>query len=227
MGLSSRHEQDASPSSGPGTWARPCCAGSWPPGGARRGRLVASHPKAGQGGGASRRSSASGSKRPTARPREAADIVILAVKPQILDSVLAEIRPAVSRGRLVDLDRRRDFRRRGSRPRSGTAWPSCARCRTWRPWSAVRRPCSARAGTRGRAAVAEARQDLRVDRPRRRASGVSARRGHGPLRQRADVRLPDHRGLERRRRARRDLARRVHGADDPDRPRRGDDGRAC
>ena len=66
----------------------------------RRGRLVASHPKAVK---AAALRDELGIK-VVAGNREAAegaDIVILAVKPQILDGVLSEIAPVVSRGRLV------------------------------------------------------------------------------------------------------------------------------
>ncbi len=67
--------------------------------GSRR-RLVASHSKAAKAAAIRKelRIRVAASNREAA---EGADIVILAVKPQILDSVLAEIRPAVSRGRLV------------------------------------------------------------------------------------------------------------------------------
>ena len=67
--------------------------------GSRR-RLVASHPKPGKAAAIRKelRIRVAATNREAA---EGADIVILAVKPQILDGVLAEIGPAVSRGRLV------------------------------------------------------------------------------------------------------------------------------
>lgn len=67
--------------------------------GSRR-RLVASHPKPAKAAAIRKelRIRVEASNRQAA---EGADIVILAVKPQILDAVLGEIQPAVSRGRLV------------------------------------------------------------------------------------------------------------------------------
>jgi pyrroline-5-carboxylate reductase len=67
--------------------------------GSRR-RLVASHPKAAKAAAIRRELGVrvEGSNRDAA---ERADIVILAVKPQILDSVLAEIRPSIAPGKPV------------------------------------------------------------------------------------------------------------------------------
>ncbi|HEY2797029.1 MAG TPA: pyrroline-5-carboxylate reductase [Thermoanaerobaculia bacterium] len=66
----------------------------------RKGQLVASHPKAAKAAGLRRELGIRvvGSNREAA---SGADIVVLAVKPQILDSVLAEIRPALASSQLL------------------------------------------------------------------------------------------------------------------------------
>src|SRR3954470_16262531 len=66
----------------------------------RRGRLVATHPKTAKAAALRHELGIRviGDNREAAKN---ADIVILAVKPQILDAVLVEIAPVVSRGRLV------------------------------------------------------------------------------------------------------------------------------
>jgi len=66
----------------------------------RRGRLVATHPKAAKAA-ALRDELRIRVIADNRRAAKDADIVILAVKPQILDAVLAEIAPVVPRGRLV------------------------------------------------------------------------------------------------------------------------------
>ena len=168
----------------------------------RRGRLTASHPKAAKAAALAKELGI----RVVASNLEAArsaDIVILAVKPQILESVLgrdpagdlARAARRVDRGRVSDGAHRGD--RRAERVPVVRAMPNVA--------AVVR--LSATVLCAGRHATARPHgrgaEDLRVDRPGRRAARVSARRGDGPLRQRPDVRLPDHRGPVGRRRARR------------------------
>jgi pyrroline-5-carboxylate reductase len=66
----------------------------------RKSRLVASHPKTAKAA-AIRKELGIRVFLSNREAAEAADILILGVKPQILEPVLAEIRPAVSRGKLV------------------------------------------------------------------------------------------------------------------------------
>ena len=144
---------------------------------------------------------------------------MLAVKPQSMPQVLAELRPA---GRRPSTWSSRSPR--GSRSRR---WPkglgggrrlvrvmpntpallgegASAYCLGPRPRPRTRRVVRSCLESVGRA----------VPRP-----GVPARRRDRPVGERAGVRLPDDRGPLRRRRAGRPAARHRHGAGRPDRPR--------
>ncbi|MEX1244825.1 MAG: pyrroline-5-carboxylate reductase [Thermoanaerobaculia bacterium] len=151
--------------------------------GSRR-RLVASHPKAAKAAAIRKelRIRVEASNRQAA---EGADIVILAVKPQILDSVLAEIRPAVSRGRLVisiaaGFPTARLESALGERVAVVRAMPNVA--------AVVRRSATVLCPGRhaGRAAVGEARRifesiGLVVELPEYQLDAVTGLSGSGPM----------------------------------------------
>jgi len=149
-----------------------------------RRRLVASHPKPAKAA-AIRKELRIRVEASNLRAAEGADIVILAVKPQILDAVLAEIGPAVARGRLVisiaaGFSTARLEAALGDRVAVVRAMPNVA--------AVVRRSatvvCSGRHA--GRAAIGEARRifesiGLVVELPEYQLDAVTGLSGSGPM----------------------------------------------